>query len=289
MTDASNGATGCEDFRLSARLDRRQMLRVGGLTGMGLLLPDLFRAQAGARSSRGTFGRAKSVIMMYLHGGHAQQETWDPKPNGPTPEKGEFGAIATSVPGVQVSELLPRCAKIMHQLAVIRSLSHGNANHVQASLSAMTGHAHPPSVESRGDFPPSPSDFPPFGAVLNYLRKPGSLPTWVQVGPLMRRNNGTVLHGQLPGFLGPRYSPLAIDQDLRAEKVHVEAITPDPELSVSRVGDRQNLLKHIDTQRRLMDQAAEARSLGSYQQRAFGLLSSPATSKAFDLAAEPAS
>ena len=77
MTDASNGATGCEDFRLSARLDRRQMLRVGGLTGMGLLLPDLFRAQAGARSSRGTFGRAKSVIMLYLHGGHAQQETWE--------------------------------------------------------------------------------------------------------------------------------------------------------------------------------------------------------------------
>src|SRR5262245_63908270 len=102
---------------------------------MSLHLPELFRAWAGARpSTRGTFGRAKSVIMLYLHGGHAQQETWDPKPDGPSPERGEFGAIATSVPGVRVSELLPRCARIMDRLAVIRSLSHGNANHVQASL-----------------------------------------------------------------------------------------------------------------------------------------------------------
>ncbi len=288
MTHSSDDGHSCEDFRLAVRWHRRGLLQIGGLATLGLLLPDLFRAQAGARAARGTFGRARSVIMLYLHGGHAQQETWDPKPDGPTPEKGEFGAIATSVPGVRVSELLPRCAKIMHKLAVIRSLSHGNANHVQASLPAMTGHAHPPSLESRGDFPPSPTDFPPIGAVLNSLRKPDTLPTWVQVGPLMRRNNGTVLHGQLPGFLGSRHSPLAIDQDLRAAQVRLGGVTADPELSVSRLRDRQGLLKQIDSQRRLLDQAAEARGLDGYQQRAFGLLSSPATGKAFDLAAEPA-
>jgi hypothetical protein len=153
--------------------------------------------------------------MLYLHGGHAQQETWDPKPDGPSPERGEFGAIDTSVPGIQVSELLPACSRIMNRLAVIRSLSHGNANHVQASLPAMTGHAHPPSAAGRGDFPPSATDFPAIGAVQSVLREPGALPTWVQVGPLMRRNNGTVLHGQLPGLLGPRHGPLVIDQDLR--------------------------------------------------------------------------
>src|SRR5271166_1760768 len=162
MTHPPTSGPGCPDFQLTARLHRRQLLRVGGLTGMGLLLPDLFRAWAEARPvGHGTFGRAKSVIMLYLHGGHAQQETWDPKPDGPSPEKGEFGAIATSVPGVRVSELLPRSARLMHRLAVIRSLSHANANHVQASLTAMTGHAHPPAAEARGDFPPSPADFPP--------------------------------------------------------------------------------------------------------------------------------
>jgi uncharacterized protein (DUF1501 family) len=288
MTNHSTAGPGCDDFRLAARLQRRQLLQVGALTGLGLLLPDLFRARADAPSSRGTFGRARSVIMLYLHGGHAQQETWDPKPEGPSPEKGEFGAVATSVVGVRVSELLPRCARIMHRLAVIRSLSHGNANHVQASLSAMTGHAHPPSAEARGDFPPSPSDFPPFGAVLTALRKPGRLPMWVQVGPLMRRANGTVLHGQLPGLLGPRHVPLAIDQDLQGRTVRIGAVNPSPELSVSRLRGRQELLARIDAQRRLLDQAAEARSLGDYQQRAFRLLSSSATGKAFDLAAEPA-
>ena len=176
----------------------------------------------------------------------------------------------------------------MDRLAVIRSLSHGNANHVQASLTALTGHSHPPNQESRGDFAPSPTDFPPFGSVLSSPRRPGSLPTWTHIGPLMRRFNGTVLHGQLPGFLGARCSPLTIDQDLLAPNVRIGAVTPDPELSVSRLDDRRGLLKEIDNQRRLLDQSAEVRTLDDYQQRAFSLLSSPATGKAFDLAAEPA-
>src|SRR5262245_14552191 len=289
MAGVRENGFGCDGCRLALRLHRRRLLQVGGLAGAGLLLSDLFRARAHAGPAGGTFGRAKSVIMLYLHGGHAQQETWDPKPDGPTPEKGEFGAIATRVPGVRVSELLPRCAQIMGRLAVIRSVSHGNANHVQASLSAMTGHSHPPGTDARGDFPPSPTDFPPFGAVLSSLRRPGQLPTWVQVGPLMRRANGTVLHGQLPGFLGPAYTPLTIDQDLQPEKVRIGAVTPDPELSVPRLTDRQDLLRLIDGQCRLLDKAAEARSLDEYQQRAFNLLSAPATARAFDLAAEAAS
>src|SRR5207302_5780821 len=139
-----------EDGPLTALRTRRQVLQVGGLTGLGLLLPDLLRAQAQfGTSPKGTFGRAKSVIVLYLHGGHAQQETWDPKPDGPSPERGEFGAIATRVPGVFISELLPRSAQILDKLAVIRSLSHGNANHVQASLDALTGHSHRPGTDSR--------------------------------------------------------------------------------------------------------------------------------------------
>src|SRR5579864_7390371 len=266
---------GCEDFRLGARLHRRQLLRIGGLTGMGLLLPDLFRARAGAApATRGTFGRTRSVIMLYLHGGHAQQETWDPKPDGTAPEKGEFGAIATRVPGVRISELLPRCAAVMDRLAVIRSLSHANANHVQASLSALTGHAHPPSLEARGDFPPSPADFPPFGAVLSTLRPAGRLPTWVQVGPLMRRNNGTVLHGQLPGFLGSRCAPLIIDQDLRSNSVHLEAVSPRGEIPLLRLNSRGRLLDQVETQRRLLSRQAEERSFDEYHRRAMNLLSS---------------
>jgi hypothetical protein len=265
------------------------MLRVGGALGLGLCLPDLFRLKANtATTGKGTFGQAKSVILLYLHGGHAQQETWDPKPEGPSPARGEFGAIATSLPGVRISELLPLSAKIMHKLAIIRSLSHHNANHVQASLPAMTGHAHPPSEENRDDFPPSPNDFPPFGAVLDHLRSVGKLPTWVQVGPLMRRNNGTVLHGQSPGFLGNKHSPLVIDQDLLANNVRVEAVTPNPDMPLFRLADRKNILAQVDGQRRRWDRMADVQTFDVYQQRALNLLTSPALAKAFELAAEPA-
>ncbi|MBY0232585.1 MAG: DUF1501 domain-containing protein [Gemmataceae bacterium] len=256
-------------------IHRRHLLRIGGLAALGL--PDLLRARDSG-IHRGTFGRARSVILLYLHGGHAQQETFDPKPDGPSPERGEFGAIATSVPGVRFGELLPRSAALMHKLAVIRSMSHPNANHVQASLAAMTGHSHPPAAESRGDFPPSQDDFPPFGAVLDSLRKPGPLPAWVQVGPLMRRFNGTILHGQSPGFLGARHAPLSLDRDRRAVR---------PEVSVSRLEGRRRLLERIDAQRRLLDQA-EAQSLDGYQKRAMRLLASSETGKAFDLESEPA-
>src|SRR5262249_38021852 len=251
--------------------------------------PDLLRARAEARPpAKGTFGRAKSVIVLYLHGGHAQQETWDPKPDGPSPARGEFGAIATSLPGVRISELLPRSARLMHSRAVIRSPSHATATPVQASLPAMPGHAPPPAEEARGDFPPSPTDFPPFGAVLDRLRPAGRLPTWVQVGPLMRRANGTVLHGQSPGFLGSKHSPLVVDQDLLPADVRVEAVAPDPELSLERVEGRRDLLKQLEGQRRLLDQAGEAQTLDAHQHRALDLLTSPAVGKAFQLAAEPA-
>ena len=191
------------------------------------------------------------------------------------------------MPGVRIGELLPRSAQLMHKLAVIRSLSHGNANHVQASLAALTGHAHPPATEARGDFPPSPQDFPPFGAVLNHLRRPGTLPTWVQVGPLMRRNNGTVLHGQIPGFLGVRNSPLAVDQDLLPEDVRIEAVSPDASVPVMRLTDRGRLRDQVDGQRRQFDLVAEAQTFDAFHRRAFNILSSPATARAFDLAAEP--
>jgi hypothetical protein len=281
---------GCTGFRRAAKISRREVLRLGGACGLALTLPDLLRAQTQPRPvSSNTFGQAKSVIVLYLHGGHAQQETWDPKPDGPSPARGEFGAIATSVPGVRISELLPRSAHILHKLAIIRSLSHGNANHVQASLTALSGHAHPPSAEARGDFPPSAEDFPPFGAVMTHLRRPGRLPSWVQVGPLMRRNNGTVLHGQLPGFLGVRNSPLVVDQDFLPADVRIEAVASDPNVPALRLTDRGRLRDQVERQRRELDQAAEMQTFDAFHRRAFNLLSSPATARAFDLAAEPPS
>jgi hypothetical protein len=287
---ASFREEGCRQFRIS-QCSRREVIRVGGLTGLGLVLPELLKARAEAperQPAGATFGRARSVIMIYLHGGPGQHETWDPKPNGPVPERGEFGAIATSLPGVCFSELLPESARLMNKIAVIRSLTHPNANHVQAALPAMTGRHHPPGTESRGDFPPSPTDFPAIGAVLDQLRPTEGLPSWVQVGPTMTRNNGTVLHGQSPGFLGATHGPLLIDQDLTPERVVVGAVAPDRAVTEARLGGRRTLLARLDEQRQALDRAGVVHTLGTYQQRALDLLTAPAVVRAFDLAAEPA-
>jgi hypothetical protein len=268
---------------LDAAFSRRELLCVAGV-GLGLLAP---RARAAPDSTQASFGRARSLIVLYLHGGHAQQETWDPKPDGPSPARGEFGAIATSVPGVRVSELLPLSAGIVHRLTLLRSLSHGNANHVQASLTALTGHSHLPAVEARGDFPPSASDFPPFGAVCGKVRPPRHPPAWVQVGPLMRRNNGTILHGQTPGFLGARRGPLIIDQDLLPADVRVRAISADDALPPGRLGARGRLLAELDHQRRALDASTQMQNFDAFQLQALHLLTSPAAARAFQLSAEP--
>lgn len=266
----------------AGRLSRRNILSIGAAPVLGMALPDLLRARAFARPAAGGFGSAKSVIFLFLHGGHPQHETFDPKPAAPAEVRGEFGTVATSVPGVHFSDRLPAIANIADRLAVVRSMSHGNTNHVQACLPAMTGHKHPPQVRSRGDFPPSPNDFPHFGAVMNHLRGGGDLPGWVRIGPEMTRSNGTVLHGQSPGFLGRAHSPLPIDQDLTADDVQIEAVAP--QISVERIRRRRNLLDTIDRQR---SDLARQNPRGAFLEKAYDLLTSGATRRAFDLSAEP--
>lgn len=268
-------------------LSRREVLRLGGLCGISISTVDLLRQRALAAAAGGTFGRAKQVIMLYLHGGHPQQETFDPKPEGPSAVRGEFAAIDTSLPGVRFSEVLPQTAKIADRLAVIRSMSHDNPNHVQASLPANTGHKHPPNV-ARGDFPPSDADFPPFGAVLDAVRPAtGSLPTWVRIGPLMRRSNGTVLHGQLPGFLGGKHASFVVDQSLTADDVEIEAVRRSDDLTSVRLVGRRNLREQFDAYRRIAEESGEARNLDAYYGRAFDLLAGERTARAFQLSVEP--
>lgn len=305
MTIDHSSRVGCSEFRSLADVSRREALRIGGLCGVGLALTDLLKSRVHAADSDSrTFGVAKQVIMVYLHGGHPQQETFDPKPEGPSAVRGEFAAIPTDVPGVQFSEVLPKLARCMGKLAVIRSMCHENANHVTASQPAQTGHKHPPNFP-KTDVPPSDTDFPPIGAVLDWLSRnrqsratkqlatepnqPSTLPGWVRVGPLMRRSNGTVLHGQLPGFIGRGYSSFAVDQKLLDEDVRIEAVQPSESLTQFRLTGRKSLLSQFDRHAQLLEASAAARILDADYHRAFDLLSGQATRHAFDLAAESTS
>jgi hypothetical protein len=123
--------------------------------------------------------------------------------------------------------------------------------------------------------------------VLDSVRPPDNVPSWVQVGPLMRRNNGTILHGQSAGFLGSSHNPLLVDQDLTPGRVQLDAVTPDSEVPQVRIVARRNLLEQVDDQRRELDRQGEVRSFDKFQNRALDLLTSDTTARAFRLADEP--
>src|SRR5437870_3136053 len=124
--------------------------------------------------------------------------------------------------------------------------------------------------------------------VRSVVRNPSSF-SICMVGTRMRRNNGTVLHGQAAGFLGTKHSPLMIDQDLQGNHVRVDAVSPRAEVPLLRLSSRRRLLEQVDAQRRDWEQSLDVQTLDAYQQRALSLLSAPALAKAFDLAHEAAS
>ena len=128
---------GCAEFRKSLRLNRRGFLKAGGLGLTGLTLSDLLQHEAQAGP---TAKKENSVIILWMRGGPSQHETWDPKPNAPTEFRGDFGAIKTSVPGIEIVDLMPRCAKIMEKWSIVRSLHHTNAGHSAGDQILFTGH-----------------------------------------------------------------------------------------------------------------------------------------------------
>jgi len=166
-------------------LSRRDLLTVGSLPLLGLALPDLLHCEARANADaplkgRNGFGAAKSVVLLYLQGSPSHIDTWDPKPDAPDGIRGEFGPIETTVPGVRVTEVLPRLARQAHRFSLIRSLGvkpQGLANHGASIYMLMTG-AGPLNFSSTGlSVPPSRQDLPSVGAVAARYRpvEPGRL------------------------------------------------------------------------------------------------------------------
>ena len=165
-----SGPLGCAGFHAS-QPSRRELIRIGGLAGAGLFLPDLLRARAAAPESpagrpdlrAGPLGHHDLPARRACPAGDL-----GPQARRPVPRAGRVRRHRHEPSRASPSASCCReSARLMHRLAVIRSLTHPNANHVQAALPAMTGRHHPPGTESRGDFPPSPTDFPAIGAVLD--------------------------------------------------------------------------------------------------------------------------
>jgi hypothetical protein len=269
---------------LARPFSRRECLRLGSLAGLGVGVSRGAEAGASVKGNAPGFGRAKSVILVYANGGQSQLETWDPKPDAPREVRGEFGAIASAVPGVFLGEHLPRLARLNDRYTILRSVSHDDLDHGSATYLALTGRYHP---RKSSNPPPSPNDYPVLGALLRRVRPSDRLPhTAVHV-------NGPALVPELPGpgqdggFLGSEFDPLVVG-DVTLGPSSLPNLSPPPELPPARLEARRSLLAALDGFRRGLENDRRFLDLDGLYRRAYSLLDSPRCREAFDIESEPA-
>jgi hypothetical protein len=265
-------AFGCPGFRRAHGPSRRVLLQVGGLSAFGLGLPQLLASQAGPPPGP---GRARSCILVFAWGGPSQLDTWDPKPDAPAEVRGEFQSVATSVPGVRVSEHFPRLARLAHRYAVVRSLAHDDPAHLSSVHHVLTGRLAPRPKSDAA--PPSRQDAPHAGSVLARLRPAaGGVPPFVTLPWVVSHPAapGGVAPGQNGGWLGPGFDPLVLAGDPSAADFRVPGLARPADVSAERLAGRRSLL-------------GRAHAPAGDWQRAYALLTSPRAQRAFDLGREP--
>src|SRR5690348_6155947 len=256
----------CDGFH-ACRLSRRAALKVGGLGLLGLTMPRLLRAEAQQSwdaDRKPITPRAKSVIYLYQFGGPSHIDMFDMKPDAPDAIRGPHKPIPSNVPGVHVSEHLPRVAKIMDKVTLIRSMTHTMKNHNSASYYALTGHA-PPVDDIR--LKDTLDLFPAYGSVVDRLAPTGGeVPTAVSYPYLIR--DGAVTPGQHASFLGKAHDPFFFSQDPNSPDFALPELSLPSDTPVARLEERRELQKIIDHQSRLLDYSAAARGLDEYYTKA---------------------
>jgi hypothetical protein len=276
--------------RLCDGIDRRELLRVGGLSVLGLSLPALLEARALAArphpEDARTFGKAKNVIFLWLQGGPPQHETFDPKPDAPSEIRGEFRPIQTSVPGVHFCELLPRTAAIAHKIAVVRSLCTHSDLHDASGYWVLTGYKYR-GTQSRQI---SPTDWPYLGSIVKMLKPSTRLPSYTSVWlpDVMRLNDNVQPAGQTAGFLGRRWEPERVICDPGAPTFQVQGLALPPEVPPLRLSSRQGLLSQVDRHFAAIENSGLIDNYDRKTQEAFALLTSGRAREAFALEKEPA-
>src|SRR5580698_1606440 len=279
----------CSDCRSFNRQTRRDVLRAGALSLFGISMPRLLfgrdAATAQTVSRGGSFGRAKSCILLFMWGGPAHQDTWDLKPEAPAEIRGEFRPISTVVPGIEIGEHFPLLARRTDKLALIRSMTHGDVNHTTATHYILTGQPSPPLGDDLRH------DWPSLGSVLAKLgRGRGPLPPYVTMRPKLENDVPRFVeesHGQTAGWLGQGFDPLVIDANPNARDYAVGDFRLPAELSATRLDDRERLLAQIDSQRRALERAGSVAALDDFYRRAFLLLHSSSGGATFNLDQEP--
>ena len=279
--------------RLCDGLNRREVLRIGGfgMFGAGLNLAELARGAVAPHrleAAGDSFGRARSCILLFLMGGPSQHSTWDPKPDAPAEVRGEFRPIATTVPGLSLSELLPRTALVADKLCVIRSVSTGDHAHSSSGYYMLTGRPHAPMNFENAN-PGAPNDAPSLGALLGKVGGArGGLPPTITLPHRIFNTDGSVWPGQDAGLLGRSADPWLLNARLTPEGYRIQEIDLPANIDPGRLGGRKGLLDRLGHGLDDLGRDAAAELLDGHTRRAFDLLRSSEARRAFRLDEEPA-
>ena len=263
---------GCPDY---FRSSRRELLRVGALGAFGLSTADLFRARTAAAALPVD---DLSCIVLWLDGGPPAMDLWDLKPDAPSETRGEFRPIGTNVPGIQICEHLPKVAKLMDRIALVRSFHHPFGCHDTGPTMMQSGFI--PLKRGAGGIDVPIGDFPGYGSALAAVKgRRGLLPAHVAIP--------RPPYGAGPGYMGPRYNPFAVLGDPNSPSFTVRDLNAPKGVTALRTDRRRSLLSAVDEHFRQTDEELEFRLVDRFYQEAYDLNSSPKGRIAFDLKQEP--
>ena len=257
-------------------VSRRQFLRVGGLSALGLSLSTFFRLQNQAAADEGPAAPRRTdvnCILLWMQGGPSHIDTFDPKPDAPAEIRGEFNTIPTAISGVRIVEHFPLLARQFDKLSLIRGHDPQNGSHGVADHLMMTGHRFNPALP-----------YPCFGSVVARERgyRNGMLP-FVQLG----RNIDRRFNGGVGGFLGDQYNPFEVHDDPSSPTFRVRDLSVATEADRARLQRRYSILEEMDNYQRDVESSPTVQARDDFYQRAHSLITSPVAKRAFDLSLEP--
>lgn len=254
-------------------IGRRGFLAAGSIGGLGLTLPQLmWMEQAAAEQKHYDFieAKAQSVIHIYLPGGMAHQESWDPKPYSPLEYRGEMKPVKTNT-GEIFCESIPKLAKVADKLCVIRSLTHGEAAHERGTHNMFTGYKPSPALK-----------YPSFGAVVSHEYGPrDSMPPYVCIPNQPNEFAGT-------GYLSSSYGPFALGSDPASSSFKVRDLNTYSGVDEARFARRQSALASVNKKFGAAHNSDAVKAMDTFYERAYNLLGSEKAKLAFDLSKEDA-
>jgi len=276
--------TGVAQHRSSIQTTRRELLRVGGLTLLGLTSNKLNALRAAAPDSFDLRARRHNAcVFIFLFGGPSHIDLWDMKPQAPDTVRGEFRPAATKVPGIQICEHLPHLAEQMDKLCLLRSMTHHMPVHGPACSEMYSGREYfgpPITDQARAEDWPSIASL-----VARYAKSPTRLPQAV-VLPWYSQFDGQErrIAGQTAGRMGERFNPVLIQGEPERADFQVPGLQLSPDVNPSRIASRRLLLKSIDDQlHNRTDYGASAMQLAEYTETAYSMLQQPHFARALDL------